>query len=116
MLKFFYENINIYYSLYIYSDNTNIQQLCIDLKQNDYPYIILKKFDELCIKELSNRLFLIHINIFEKYLDAKSNHIDEITVIFIESDAYDKTCEYLKNKKTSTNSMYLVELDGITNI
>ena len=110
MLKFFFENINIYYSIYIYSNHTDLYDLTSKLKEDDYPYIILKNFDKLCINELSNRMFLIHIDLFQTYLDIKSNSIEEITIIFIESNAYDKTCDLLKNNKTNTNSMYLVEL------
>jgi len=113
MLKFFYENINIYYSLYIYSNNTDLHDLTSKLKTDDYPYIILKNFDKLCINELSNRLFLIHIDLFQKYLDIKCNSINEITVMFIDSNVYDETCDILKNKNTITNSLYLVEVNGI---
>lgn len=110
MLKFFYENINIYYSIYIYSNNTDIIKLTNMLKKEDYPYMILNNFDDLCYNELYNRLFLINIELFEKYLDVKYNSIEEISVLFIESDVYDNTCDLLKNKKTNTNSMYLVEI------
>ena len=110
MLKLFFENINIYYSIYVYSDRRDISTLKHELDTEDYPYCILSNFDDLCIKELHYRLFLINSKNFEKYLESKYNSIEEITVIFIESPVYDYTCDILKNKQTTTHSMYLVEI------
>lgn len=102
IIRFFdhiYENLNIYHTLIIHSENSsiNILELKMILGEKDYPICIFNNNKKLDILENKFRMFILDINIFNNYIKYKNNDLNTITIIFcLDTQVYIKVCDLFK--------------------
>lgn len=104
----YYSSLNIYFSLLVYRDDIPYE-LVGELKQADFPVVIVHDLNELDFLEINYRMFVIKQEMLSAVLYAKHNAIDQYSVLFcMGDDTFDYVVDVLKDKTPSCVENILV--------
>lgn len=88
-IKYIYENINVYFSLIIYDNETDITKLektILHLEELDYPVKYIENIKDIKniekYEHVSARIFAIHKDHFNELCFVKNNNMLQYNVIF----------------------------------
>ena len=88
-IKYIYENINVYFSLIIYDNETDITKLektILHLEEWDYPVKYIEDIKDIKhiekYEHVSARIFAIHKDHFNELCFVKNNNMLQYNVIF----------------------------------
>ena len=88
-IKYIYENINVYFSLIIYDNETDtvyLEKLMNDLNIYDYPVKYIENIKDIKhiekYEHVSARIFAIHKDHFNELCFVKNNNMLQYNVVF----------------------------------
>jgi esterase/lipase superfamily enzyme len=106
-IKYIYENINVYFSLIIYDNETDtvyLEKLMNDLNIYDYPVKYIENIKDIKhiekYEHVSARIFAIHKDHFNELCFVKNNNMLQYNVIF---------CMNTPSFNSITNSLELIK-------
>lgn len=96
----YFSGLNIYFSLLVYRSDIPYE-LVGELKEADYPVVVVHDLSELDYYEINYRLFVIEVDKLGALMHAKANCIEQFNVIFCMDDTFDSVLSLLEDKKPS---------------
>lgn len=103
----YYSNLNIYFSLLVYRSDIPYE-LIGELKEDNYPVVVVRDLRELDYYELNYRLFVIDIDKLGELIHAKQNCVEQYSAVFCANDTFDDVMNLLEEKKPSCVENILV--------
>jgi hypothetical protein len=104
-----YTSINIYNSVIVYEDNTDIEDLKNLLTDHLYPWVVIDNYDEnFDLYAAKYRMFLLRQSEFCKYLHYRRYDLCDISIIICTShDVFDSVCANLEDAHTNEDIILL---------
>jgi hypothetical protein len=100
----YYSNLNVYYSLVLYSDETgNLEDIYAALKDDDYPVAHLTSLADMENAEMNNRMFMMHHSLIRELMFMKHNDVSQFSILFcLDDDAFSNVTQVLTDLQPKT--------------